>query len=72
VNYIINQGENAYLSVIPMYGGVNVIDAVSNNCILDLDNNIRTLNLNNYSEGLYKIILVVNGEISDTKTLIKH
>jgi len=72
INYKINQGENAYLSVVKMYGGASVSDAVSNNYILDLDNNTRTLNLNNYSKGLYKIILVVDGQISDTQTLIKN
>jgi len=73
VKYIINQGENAYLSIIPIYTDVvNVANAVSDNYILDVNNNTKIVNLNNYSIGLYKIILIVNGEISDTKTLIKN
>jgi len=31
----------------------------------------KTLGLSNYSDGLYKLILVVDGQISDTRTLIK-
>jgi len=67
VKYIVNQGENAYLSIIPIYA----TSIVSNNYILDVNNNTRILNLNNYSDGLYKIILVVDGQISDAQTLIK-
>jgi len=68
VKYVINQGENAYLSIIPIYA----TSVVSNNYILDVNNNTKIVNLNNHSDGLYKIILVVDGQISDTKTLIKN
>jgi len=33
---------------------------------------LKTLDLSNYSYGLYKLILVVDGQISDTQTLIKN
>jgi len=73
VKYIVNQGENAYLSIIPIYTDVvNVANTVSDNYILDVNNNTKIVNLNNYSVGLYKIILVVDGQISDTQTLLKN
>jgi len=73
VKYIINQGENAYLSIISIYADVvSASNIVSNNYILDVNNNTKIVNLNNYSYGLYKIILVVDGQISDTQTLIKQ
>jgi len=45
-------------------------DNVSNNYVLDINND--TININNYSDGLYKIILVVDGQILDTQTLLKN
>jgi len=73
INYKINQGETAHLKIIKIYPAtIVVLDNVPNNYILDVDNDTITLNLNNYSEGLYKIILVVDGQILDTRTLIKN
>jgi len=71
VNYKINQGETAHLKIMKIYPAT-IVGITSNNYILDVNNNTKTLNLTNYSYGLYKVILVVDGQISDTKTLIKN
>jgi len=73
VNYKINQGENAYLKLVKIYPATIVAsDNVSNNYVLNVNSNTKKLDLSNYSDGLYKVILVVDGQISDTKTLIKQ
>jgi len=49
-----------------------VIFIVSTNFLLDINDSTKTLDSRNYSDGLYKVILVVDGKISDTKTLLKN
>ena len=44
----------------------------SNNYIVDLNANQANINLTNYPTGYYTVALVVNGQIADTKTLIKQ
>lgn len=67
VAYKINEGEAAYLSVTGFYGS-----NISNNYILDIEENEVTLDVSSYPQGLYSIALIVNGEVQDTITLIKQ
>jgi len=66
VNYRINDSTSAYLMII----GYN--NSISNNYILDMDLNQTNINVSNYPIGYYTVTLVVNGEIVDSKTLIKQ
>lgn len=68
LNYIINEGNNAYLSVNSLYTG----GGTSFNYVLDIAANNIALDVSNYSPGLYSVALVVNGEIEDTETIIKQ
>lgn len=67
VTYKINKGDSAYLSVTGFYGS-----NISNNYILNIEENEITLDISNYPQGLYSIVLIVNGQIQDTTTLIKQ
>lgn len=69
VDYKINKGESAYLSVTGFYGAGN---GISNNYVLNIDQDQVTLDLSSYPSGLYAVALIVNGQISDTTTLIKQ
>lgn len=66
INYALNGATSAYLMII----GYN--NTTSNNYILDVNNNQTIINIANYPTGYYTVALVVNGEIADTKTLIKQ
>lgn len=66
VNYKLNGASSAYLMIIGLNG------TVSNNYILDINSTQTNINLSSYSSGYYTIALIVNGEIVDTKTLIKQ
>lgn len=66
VNYKLNGANSAYLMIIGLNG------TVSNNYILDLNSTESNINISSYSTGYYTIALIVNGEIVDTKTLIKQ
>ena len=44
----------------------------SNNYILDLNTSQTAINLSNYPLGYYTVALIVNGQIVDSKTLIKQ
>ena len=67
ISYKINQGDSAYLSVTGFYGS-----NVSNNYILDIEENEVTLDVTTYPQGLYSVALIVNGQIQETTTLIKQ
>lgn len=54
--------------IIGQYG----TNGISNNHIIDITSNQTTINLTNYSNGFYTVSLVCNGQIVDTKTLIKQ
>jgi len=71
VNYRVNKGQTARLELVKIYP-TTIIDVTSSKYILDVNDSIKTLNLRNHSAGLYKVILVVDGQISDTKTLLKN
>lgn len=68
ISYKINETNSAYLMVIGLYGG----SSTSNNYILDVNANTINLNINNYVNGIYTVALVVDGQITDAKTLIKQ
>ena len=65
--YKINEGDSAYLALTGFYGS-----NISNNYILDITQNEITVDISSYPQGLYNIALIVNGQISDTKTLVKQ
>lgn len=69
VVYKINKGESAYLSVTGFYGAGS---GISNNYILNIDQEELTLDLSTYPQGMYAVALIVDGQISDTSTLIKQ
>lgn len=66
VNYILNNANSAYLQIIGYNG------TTSNNYILDLNTTQTAINLSNYPLGYYTVALIVNGQIVDSKTLIKQ
>ena len=66
VNYILNNANSAYLQIIGYNG------TTSNNYILDLNTTQTAINLSNYPLGYYTVAPIVNGQIADTKTLIKQ
>lgn len=65
--YKINNGDSAYLSLTGFYGS-----NISNNYILDIAQNEIAIDISGYPQGLYTIALIVNGQIVDTKTLVKQ
>jgi hypothetical protein len=67
IEYKINEADNAYISINHYY-----YSNIFNNYILDLSTDNIQLNLQNYPAGLYTIVLICNGVISDTKTFIKQ
>ena len=67
VNYKINKGSSAYLSVVGVYGS-----NTSENYILDIHQDNISIDVSNYPIGLYTVALITDGEIVDSKTLIKE
>src|SRR5690554_1415415 len=67
VDYKINEGNSAYL----MITGINVSN-VSNNYIIDINQDNTTIDVSNYPTGVYVINLITDGNISDSKNLIKQ
>jgi hypothetical protein len=67
-NYKINQGDSAYLSINPLYTS----NGISQNYILDITQSEITIDFNNYPEGVYLVSLITNGQISDTKYIVKQ
>ena len=65
--YKINKGDSAYLSLTGFYGSY-----VSNNYILDINQTETSIDISNYPLGTYTITLIVNGQVSDSKILIKQ
>ncbi len=64
VAYKAFDASSAYLMLI------NTVDGSSNNYILDINANEISINISNYSQGIYSISLVCDGEIVDAKNLI--
>ncbi len=65
--YKINEGDSAYLALTGFYGS-----NISNNYILDITQNEITVDISSYPQGLYNIALIVNGQVADTKTVVKQ
>jgi hypothetical protein len=63
----INEAENASVSISNYY-----FTTVSDNYMLEVDSQSKTLYVNNYPAGLYVITLVCDGVVTDTKTFIKQ
>ncbi len=68
IGYNLQQASSAYLMIVSYYmnGGV------SNNYVLDVNSSETNINLSNYANGFYKVVLVVNGVISDAKIIFKQ
>src|SRR5690606_18772449 len=64
---VFSSSESFLFSVTGFYGS-----NISNNYILDIEENEVTLDVSSYPQGLYSIALIVNGEVQDTITLIKQ
>lgn len=65
--YKINEGDSAYLSLTGFYSSY-----ISNNYILDINQTETSIDISSYPLGTYTITLIVNGQVSDTKILIKQ
>ena len=68
ISYNLQNATSAYLMIVSYYmnGGV------SNNYVLDVNSSETNINLSNYANGFYKVVLVVNGVISDAKIIFKQ
>ena len=67
VHYNLVQANSASLAIASQTGNGSV-----NTFHLDLHTKETTINLSNYLPGIYTIALVVNGNVVDSKTLIKQ
>ena len=67
VEYKINEGESAYLAVTSIEN-----PNISDNYILDLETTDLTFDVSNMPVGVYSVALIVNGQIIDTKNLIRE
>ena len=68
IAYKLNDVTSAYLMILGSYGTTGT----SNNYILDLNSVETNIDLSSYSNGLYTIALVCNGQVVDAKTLLKQ
>ncbi|MEZ4778344.1 MAG: hypothetical protein R2786_03080 [Flavobacteriaceae bacterium] len=66
VNYLIDGCSSAYLML------VNTQTGSSDNYILDVTTSNTSIDISAYNTGLYSIILICDGEIQNSKTLIKE
>jgi len=66
IDYMVEGVNSAYIMVLNQSSGA------SDNYILNTTENEITLDLTIRTTGLYSIILVCNGEIQDTKNLVKQ
>jgi len=66
VNYLADGAVSAYIMI------VNTITGNSDNYILDVLTSATTIDVSSLSTGLYNVILVCDGEIQNSKNLIKQ
>jgi len=66
VNFLADGASSGYVMVVNMNTGS------SNNYILDVQQTSTTIDISTYTTGLYNIILVCDGEVQNSKTLIKQ
>ena len=64
--YKINQAQSAYLMIL---GGYETA-GISNNYILDTNSSNKTIDLMDFQTGFYTVVLICDGKIVDTKTLV--
>ncbi len=63
INYNATNASSAYIMVTQPYGNTS-------NYILDVNQSTININLTGYTTGLYYAVMVCNGEVYDSKTLI--
>ena len=59
VDYVIEQGSNAYLMIADAYG------LTSNNYIVSANSGSTQIDMTNYVPGIYNLILIVDGLAQD-------
>ena len=64
--YVAQDAGSAYLMV------VNTTSGVSDNYIVDTALNSIVLDISNYTSGTYSVALVCDGQIQDSKNLLKQ
>lgn len=66
INYTADEATSAYVMI------VNNTTGSSDNYIIDTSLATIDVDLSIYQEGLYSVILVCDGEIQSSKTLVKN
>jgi hypothetical protein len=66
INYLVVGAASAYVMI------VNTITGHSDNYILDIQTSATTLDVSSFSTGLYNVILVCDGEVQNSKNLLKQ
>lgn len=66
VNYTADEAKSAYLTV------VSTVTGIFNNYILDINSSSIVVDISSYTSGLYSVVLVCDGEIVDSKNLVKQ
>jgi hypothetical protein len=67
IEYQINEGSSAYLSLMGLYG-----THVIHNYILNLEETTTTLNVANLPLGVYTLALIVDGQVQALQTILKQ
>ncbi|TDS58865.1 subtilase family protein [Myroides indicus] len=67
VSYVVNNADSAYISVVPVYGGV---PGNETNYVLNIDEQQMQIDLLGYANGVYKVILYCNGNLVSSENLI--
>ena len=68
VKYKVNEASSAYIMITNNY----MANGISNNYIIDKDATEININLSNYPNGIYKVILVTDGAVVEMKNLSKQ
>jgi len=66
VDYMAQDASSAYLMI------VNIDNGTSNNYILDTQLTNTSIDVSSFSSGLYEVVLVCDGLVMDSDTLIKN
>ncbi len=68
ITYKLNESEGTYLQISNCYSTPDNIY----NYILNVNSSEKLIDISNYPNGIYSVSLVHNGQILDTKTLVKE
>ena len=68
VKYKVNEASSAYIMITNNY----MANGISNNYIIDKDATEININLSNYPNGIYKLILDTDGAVVEIKNLSKQ